>query len=169
MVHCCLPVSSPQSLLPWVARFDIDSTSCQNHSCHRWDRCILWWPAVSSSRLWTSAPSWFVKVSISGYFLGCTAADGCCRLWVEVSAMGERLLMWCDGHVLMVAGITGQLLRPVDSGAGREVGWQSWSSKRVGDRWVQVEDVRLLWLPEWDVGGLSIVSVVSCCVEGDFP
>ena len=34
--------------------------------------------------------------------------------------------------------------------------------------WVLVEDVRLLWLPEQDVGGLSLGSAVSCYVEADF-
>ena len=31
-----------------------------------------------------------------------------------------------------------------------------------------MEDVRLLYLPEKDVGGLSIGSAVSCCMAGDF-
>ena len=28
--------------------------------------------------------------------------------------------------------------------------------------------MRLLWLPEYDVGELSLGSAVSCCVAGDF-
>ena len=31
-----------------------------------------------------------------------------------------------------------------------------------------MEDVRLLWLPEHDVGGLCLRTVVSCCMEGNF-
>ena len=34
--------------------------------------------------------------------------------------------------------------------------------------WVQVEDVRLMWVPEQDVGGLRLESVVSCNMQ-DFP
>ena len=34
--------------------------------------------------------------------------------------------------------------------------------------WVQVEDVRLLWLPEQDVGWLSLSSAVSYCISFDF-
>ena len=33
---------------------------------------------------------------------------------------------------------------------------------------VQVEDARLMWMPEQDVGWLSIWSVVTCRMEGDF-
>ena len=38
----------------------------------------------------------------------------------------------------------------------------------LGDGVSAVEDVRLLRLPEQDVGGLSLGSVVSCCMTGGF-
>ena len=32
---------------------------------------------------------------------------------------------------------------------------------------MQVEDVKLLWIPEQDAHGLSLGSAVSCCTAGD--
>ena len=39
----------------------------------------------------------------------------------------------------------------------------------LGDRVSDMEDVRLLQMPEQDVGGLSSGSVVSCCMVRRFP